>query len=83
LPLRLRALAGKKVARRFHLFYQQHSTELGALPADPAERQSAWEKIDQAIRQRLAPQLQAEHQAGVQQFIGQLKAAARIDIPSS
>jgi hypothetical protein len=64
-------------------YYQQHSTELGALPADTAQRQSAWEKIDQAIRQRLAPQLQAEHQAGVQQFVGQLKAAARIDIPSS
>jgi hypothetical protein len=63
-------------------YYQQHQAEYGALPADAAQRQTTWEKIDQAIRQKLAPQLQAEHQERLQQFVKQLKAASQVDIPT-
>ena len=59
-------------------YYQQHQAEYGALPAEPAQRQAAWEKIDQDIRQKLAPQVQAEHQESFQKFLEQLKAAAQI-----
>ena len=35
-------------------YYQAHATELPSLPADPAERQIQWTKIEVAIRDRLA-----------------------------
>ena len=65
-------------AARVQAYYQAHLAEYGALPADPAQQRAAWEKIDQAIRQTLAPQLQAEHQERLQQFVEQLKATAEI-----
>lgn len=69
-------------AAQVRVYYQQHEAAYGALPANLAERQTAWEKIDQAIRQKLAPQVQAEHQERFQKFVEQLKGAAQIDMPT-
>jgi hypothetical protein len=68
-------------AEQVQAYYQQHQAEYGALPSDPAQRQTAWEKIEQAIRQNLSPELQAKHQERFQKFLDQLKAAAQVDIP--
>ena len=65
-------------AAEVQAYYQQHQAEYGVLPTDPAQRQAAWEAIDQAIRQTLAPQLQAQHQEQFQKFLEQLRAAAQI-----
>lgn len=70
-------------AAQVQAHYQQHLADYGALPADPAQRQAAWEKIDQAIRAKLAPQLQAEHQEKFQKFVEQLKASAQIALPAA
>ena len=59
-------------------YYQQHLAEYGPLPAEPEQRQAAWEKIDQEIREKLAPQVHIEHQEKLDQYLKQLKAAARI-----
>ena len=59
-------------------YYQQHQADYGPLPAEPALRQAAWEGIDQEIRNKLAPQLEAEYQQKFQQYFQQLRAAAKI-----
>ena len=69
-------------ATQVQAYYDQHQTEYSALPTDPAQRQRAWEKIDQAIRLKLTPQLQAQHQERLRELLDQLKSSARIDIPT-
>ncbi len=59
-------------------YFQQHQAEYGALPAEAAARGAAWERIDRDIRMKLAPQVQAEHEAQFQQFRERLRAAAQI-----
>ena len=59
-------------------FYQEHKADYGELPDDPVARKTAWQRIDSDIRQKLAPQLEAEYQKNLQKFIEQLKASANI-----
>ena len=68
-------------AAQVQAYYQQHQAEYGALPADAAQRAAAWERIDEAVRLILAPQVQAEHQEQFQQFLDRLKAGAQITVP--
>lgn len=65
-------------AAQVQAYYQQHQADYAAPPTDPAQRKTAWEKIDQDVRAKLAPQLQAEYQERFQKFVEQLKAAAQI-----
>jgi hypothetical protein len=64
-------------------YYQQHQAEYGVLPAETVARATAWERIDREIRLKLAPQLQAQHEAQFQQFRERLKAAAQVVTPAS
>ncbi|MCW5550671.1 MAG: hypothetical protein KIS67_00755 [Verrucomicrobiae bacterium] len=69
-------------AAQVQAYYLEHQADYGSLPADPAERRSAWEDINLAIRLVLSPRVQAEHQARFQEFVEQLKSAADIEVPS-
>lgn len=62
-------------------YYQQHQAEYRALPPDPAEREAAWEVIDQDIRSKLAPDLQVRHEAALKKFLDQLRASAQVVLP--
>jgi hypothetical protein len=57
-------------------YYAAHRAEFGELPADPAAREAAWQKMDAAIRERFG----AQYQEAMQQFLEQLRAAANISI---
>jgi hypothetical protein len=58
--------------------YESHRNEYAGTPADPAKKDSGWQKIDSDIRQKLATQVRVEHQQKVQEFFDQLKASAKI-----
>lgn len=61
-------------------FYQDHKGDFAGLPEDPAGRDTAWQQIDQAIRERLAPQLRAAHEQGVRRYLDQLKSGAVVTV---
>lgn len=59
-------------------YYASHTGDYRELPADPAERQAAWQEIDLQIRQKLVPQVEAEYQRNLRALLDQLKASANI-----
>lgn len=61
-------------------YYQNHKAEYGELPSESAERQTAWQKIDRDIRQKLTPRLQAEYQQALDKLLDQLKASAQVTV---
>lgn len=58
--------------------YDQNKAEYGELPADEPARQEAWLKIDEAIRNKLAPQLEAEYQKSLEALLASLKGGANV-----
>jgi hypothetical protein len=62
-------------------YYRQHRAEYAELPADPAAQRAAWQKIDQEIRGKLAPQVRAAYEERAREYLGGLKASAKITIP--
>ena len=63
-------------------YYQVHQKEFGQLPTDEQERQVAWRKIDAAIRETLAGQVQAEYEQELDQYLQRLKANAVLTFAS-
>jgi hypothetical protein len=61
-------------------YFEQYRGEYQALPADPAQRQAAWEIIEQDIRSKLAPGMQARHDEAMKKFGDQLRASAQISV---
>ncbi len=61
-------------------YYQQHHAEYRALPPEPAEREAAWEVIDQDIRSKLAPEIRAQHESALKKFLDQLRASAQVAV---
>ena len=59
-------------------YYQKHNTEYHALPTEPAEYEAAWAVIDQDIRAKLAPELQARHEEALKKYLETLRASAQI-----
>jgi hypothetical protein len=66
-------------------YYKSHLNQFEPLPADAAERDAAWQKIDRTIRSELASENQKEYQNQVRKYLQQLKSAATITVnePSS
>jgi hypothetical protein len=59
-------------------FYRDHIAEFGELPADAAERQAAWQRIDIQIREQLANQTRSQYNKQLQQYMDALRQGARI-----
>ncbi len=86
--LMLRAnLVARLVATTAHVtreqvvqYYQEHQSEFGTLPQDPAEREIALRQVHLTIRKRLAPIVRAEYEQRVQEYLQQIKSAAVIVI---
>jgi hypothetical protein len=57
-------------------YYAANKAEFGELPADPAERQAAWEKIDHQIRWRFLSQ----YQQAIRQYLAELRINATIAV---
>jgi hypothetical protein len=54
-------------------YYSQNKKAYGDLPADQGERDAAWQKIDQKIRQKLSTDFLDNHQKKLQKFLDDLK----------
>ena len=65
-------------AAQVEQYYQQHRADYAALPPDAAQRQAAWEQIEQGIRVKLARQVLTLHDEGFQDYFNQLRASAQI-----
>jgi hypothetical protein len=61
-------------------YYEAHRSEFGPLPSAEAERAGAWQKIDLAIRNKLAPQMQVEYQNMVKKYMEGLRASAAVTV---
>jgi hypothetical protein len=61
-------------------YYLNHLGEFGDLPADPQERQAAWQRMDVQIRNRLAASARSQYQAQLTQYMNQLKSKAAIHV---
>jgi hypothetical protein len=59
-------------------YYREHQEELGAPPDDPEAHAAAWQQLEIEIRKTLSQERQAAYKEGVQQLIGELKAAAAV-----
>ena len=65
-------------AAQVEQYYQEHRAEYAALPPDAAQRQAAWEQIEQVIRVKLARQVLTLHDESFQEYFNQLRASAQI-----
>lgn len=61
-------------------YYEDNMADYGALPDDPAERVTAWQKIALKIRKDLAPIVQADYQGEREAYLDGLEAEADIEI---
>jgi hypothetical protein len=61
-------------------YYRTHAAEYGALPDEPGERRAVWQKIDLAIRNQLAPEMQAQYQQALNKMLQELRASASITL---
>ena len=60
-------------------YFQEHKSDYPQVSADPAQRSAeSWLAADTDIRSKLTPQLQAEHDRQMAQFMAQLKAKAGV-----
>ncbi len=59
-------------------YYQKHSAEYPALPAEPAGYEAAWAVIDGDIRAKLAPEMQKRHEEALNKYLEQLRSSAQI-----
>lgn len=59
-------------------YYAAHRGEYGELPADPAQRAAAWQKIHQAIRQKLDPEYVSAYLACQDRKLAELKAGMSV-----
>jgi len=64
-------------------YYQGHKDTYGELPTDPTQREAAWQTIDTEIRQTLSPEIQAQYQEKLRQFLVQIKASAKITLAAN
>lgn len=60
-------------------YFEEHAAEFAELPAEPVEREQAWQNIEAEIRVRLAAEVEAGHQRALDRMLGDLKSQARID----
>ena len=59
-------------------YYQQHQSEFDVLPADPAERELAWARLDAQIRKQLEPSVRAAYNSQLADFMQGLEARANV-----
>jgi hypothetical protein len=59
-------------------YYRQHQADYQELPTEGTERQTKWAKIDQDIRNKLAPQIHTQYHKKFEEFLSHLKANAQI-----
>jgi hypothetical protein len=62
--------------------YQEHRQQFGALPESPAERDAAWQRIRNQIRQELTRANLRSYQTEQETYLARLRSRASVEVPN-